>query len=861
MVPAELHAFPTLAAGASATTYFWHQLPYAVPGFISFIVGALLTALSAYATLRRRERRLDTVALALSALGYGSLGLVLGLRAVVLDHALLLILHTVFYPLALLLTPGSCLLVYALTGRRHRDLLVFATAAGLTVLLGWYALATGTAFSTTDGHTFGFGYYPTAGRLIAPWAIVGVAIGVPRFTPLLVRELFRSGRGQRLHLIGTLLLVLLTSLNLPVFLGLPVFPPGLFSFVPMVMVAYGVFRADFLDLNDLLFAKRGLYYVICVLLALTFGVLATLVAFGLDPSALARLPWIGWPLIPLVSALTVFALGIFVSGADPTAPLNLLAGASFFVLGFLTLSGVVRTLPIDPLVALRIDQLCYLVFGLAPSVLPRFALASVGLRVPRGFVVLDVIGVLSSAVALTQLMFKGYWVYEFARVPASGPAAKLFAVAGVVGTALGMRALRELRRQPRASLVAIAQLLSGLLILSNIAATNGLAVYTFGNLQALPALLASAAVLGGGPMRLREESVRVSSGMTLLAATMLPLLGVVLWALSPAWLAPRLRMLHAALLLSPIALMLFLLLFVFSQPIARRLEERAQRIEEEMRRAEVLLRNVLPDDVVNELKTRGRVKPRLLPEVTVLFTDIVGFTALAAALPPEAIVRELDAHFSRFDAIAARYGLERLKTIGDSYMAAAGLTRARRTDAVDACLAALEMLRAVEEAARSAPPGAPRLAVRIGLHTGPVVAGVIGKAKFAFDIWGDTVNIAARIEAASEEGRINVSERIYQRTLTLFAFTARGDVPVRNRGSVAMYFLDGVRPEFAGHEGASEAFAAARAEVLSRPTEPPPSSGPVLDSTLQSIPTAPAVPSIDTVWRPTEPKGPRRTRS
>jgi class 3 adenylate cyclase len=214
-------------------------------------------------------------------------------------------------------------------------------------------------------------------------------------------------------------------------------------------------------------------------------------------------------------------------------------------------------------------------------------------------------------------------------------------------------------------------------------------------------------------------------------------------------------------------------------------------------RIDALLHNVLPAPIVTELKATDRVEPRHHGEVTVLFTDFVGFTTIAEQVTAEKLVADLDACFSSFDAIVARRGLERLKTIGDSYMAAAGVPVARRTHAADAVLAALDIVRAISAhgAARAA-AGHPRWDVRVGLHTGPLVAGIVGQTRFAYDVWGDTVNIASRMESSGAPGCVNISAATAARVADLFVLQPRGQVPAKNKGLVEMFYVVGVRPEY-----------------------------------------------------------------
>lgn len=212
-------------------------------------------------------------------------------------------------------------------------------------------------------------------------------------------------------------------------------------------------------------------------------------------------------------------------------------------------------------------------------------------------------------------------------------------------------------------------------------------------------------------------------------------------------------------------------------------------IEEGEKKADSLLLNILPEYAAKELKEKGFIVPRRFPVATVLFADLVGFSKLCQGLTPEQIVGELNYLFVGFDFILERYNLEKIKTIGDGYMAAGGIPHPNSTSPVDAVKAGLEMIRSVERIRKdNEKSGKPSWGIRIGIHTGDLVAGVIGKSKFAYDIWGSAVNIASRMESAGEPGKVNVSGVTHQLVKEIFNTEYRGGIDVKNMGKMDMYF-------------------------------------------------------------------------
>jgi len=210
-------------------------------------------------------------------------------------------------------------------------------------------------------------------------------------------------------------------------------------------------------------------------------------------------------------------------------------------------------------------------------------------------------------------------------------------------------------------------------------------------------------------------------------------------------------------------------------------------LEQEKRRSEALLLNILPQKIVDRIRDGEKVIADRILEATILFCDLVGFTTLSQELPADRLIDFLSKIFSAFDRLAAEQGVEKIKTIGDAYMVVAGIPEAQSDHAVRIATLGLHMIHAVEVIAKATDL---KLRARIGIHTGPVVAGVIGTHKFAYDVWGDTVNTASRMESYSLPGRVQVSAATRLALGDRFDFERRGTIEIKGKGMMETFFLN-----------------------------------------------------------------------
>ena len=222
------------------------------------------------------------------------------------------------------------------------------------------------------------------------------------------------------------------------------------------------------------------------------------------------------------------------------------------------------------------------------------------------------------------------------------------------------------------------------------------------------------------------------------------------------------------------------------------INERTEELLKQKEKSEELIAKVLPRDTANEIKSTGRAASHKYEMVTVLFSDIEGFTKIAEQMNPEILIDELDKFFFKFDSVVEKFNIEKIKTIGDAYMCAGGIPDKNRTNPVEVVMAALEMIEHMKLLQKQ---NSKIWDLRIGIHTGPVIAGVVGQKKLSYDIWGDTVNTASRMESSGKSGKINVSGSTYEMVKDFFVCEHRGMMPVKYKGNIDMYFVKGYRPE------------------------------------------------------------------
>jgi len=236
------------------------------------------------------------------------------------------------------------------------------------------------------------------------------------------------------------------------------------------------------------------------------------------------------------------------------------------------------------------------------------------------------------------------------------------------------------------------------------------------------------------------------------------------------------------------------------------LEEQKAHLQDELEKEEKLLLNMLPRNIAKEIIETGKAAPKNYQNASVMFVDFKNFTKITENLRPTELVKELDESFAFFDDVVDKYNVEKIKTSGDAYMCVGGIPERNRTHAVDCVLAGLDFLNYIEEKKlKREGTGKPLWELRVGINTGKLVAGVIGKKKFVYDVWGDTVNVASRMEGAGEAGKINISETTFNQIKQYFDCSYRGKFEVKNKGKVDMYYVNRIKPLYSANEEGTSA--------------------------------------------------------
>jgi len=778
-----LYPLPRLSGEVSGWAYFWVKFPYAMPSFVTFLIGLFLITFSSSSGFSSMTRRRDIWTVALTFLSYSALACLTALRSVVADTEQLLLLHSWIYPVVLLLAPFSFYLSHLALGQWGSLLLYFGHVSWIPSVVAFISILDGTAFSGRWFH-YSFGSFPEASWPIKIWgAFPGIGLvffGLPAFL-----KDWQIRRSPPILLIGLFLLFSLTLFNLPVLAGIPVYPGSTLHFIPMLLIIIGLHQKSGRTWLDLLFTDRELFYFLNAILAMALIVLSLSFFGGLRVLEIQARQW--FPAVPITLAgmVVVFGSGIFIGGLEATNRINQYLTFILAILGFYLLLKTVEGLYLDPIIEHRVRQLLFIPLAFLPVLLYRLVDT---VRPGKGRWagrLLTVGGAVLSFFPFSDFMFSGYYNHAYGRIPAPGVLFWAFPLFFLIFSVIIILSSGFSVKGSLGRMILFCHSISLLLFLDLIVSGRGF-VFPYAWLLPVPVILLLPAI------QVRSAAAGIPHALRITVRLSLSSIVVVLIFLSILFFAIlnegslQNRLFYLILGGSPLLLLTFLLTFLFAGPIAEQLDHLYRNLIEEREKSDRLLDNILPPAVAFDLKRGVRVEPRLYDDVTVLFADFTAFSSYATTIKPSDLVRQLDSTFQAFDELCHRYGVEKLKTIGDAYMCVAGLTPSSRHEghAVRACRLAQAMIDLQTESVERLP-----LPLRIGIHSGPVVGGVTGSLKLSFDVWGHTVNVAARLEASSLPGRVHLSEVTFGKLGGGFPCEERGLLRLKNIPEMRTYFL------------------------------------------------------------------------
>ncbi|TGL19918.1 GAF domain-containing protein [Leptospira yanagawae] len=570
-------SIPELSIHPTAIEYFWHKLPWAIPNFLTIFVGLAIMALGILAIKRTNDRPL-LFSFICFAFSFTSLGFVLATRAVLQDQSTILFWNRIGYLGVILLSPSASFLTYYLTKKKYSILKFTGLIALVTVSIALYGICTQFDFNGKWFH-YEFGKYPVADFPIKLWGLFSAVNYLFVFGPTSIHFLSKHKsefESNKTLFLGLHICGILAITNLPSLVGYPVFPLSSFAFIPLSILGYGIFRSDFLNLNDLLFKQRGLFYFLSGFITTILLVIAFIVSFYLHPNLQLTAYLRPYFLVPLLSSIVVFALAIFIAGSNPDKKLNMLASISFFLAGAFTIVMVILKFDIPLIVTRRIEQIFYTLFVFTPGIHLRFCYALYEKKSPKQMRIFDFFSFVLSGLLWTPYFFSGFFEYNFGKISAGGIGLNAFGILGFIGIVFFLKDWIEFRKEYKnrlANLIVLFLFMGDFLILLNLPATMGIPIYTLGELQLLPALFISIFIIKLGAIPISGQATLIGNRVSLMILFFIPIT-MSFYVLNLINSFPvSVAIYHAIFVASPIALAFYLVSFVFLRSTAVKLDQ------------------------------------------------------------------------------------------------------------------------------------------------------------------------------------------------------------------------------------------------------------------------------------------------
>ena len=576
-----LNQINSLSLNPSNIEYFWHMLPFAYPGIITFLVAIILGGLSLYSGIKKVEKKELFLSFSLFCLGCGSLGLIMAFRAVVQDKVLLLKIHHIVFFFVMLFTPGFCHFLHVITEKRYKPVKVAIYLCWVTIAIGVVGIFLDRAFLPSF-HEYPFGLFPQSDIFLKPWGAVITAgflfIGLPYSIHHLRKHPDKETKPLIFGVVSICALIFTTA---PSFFGIPIYPLSSFIFLPLLLLAYGVFKSDFLSMNDFLFEQKGFFIILCTILSIAFIIMAFLAAYGFNK--LSDIPHISNFIVPFLSLFVCFALAIFSAGLNPKDKSFEYLGASLASIGFFLLALLTGALRLDPIINLRFQQVAYFFMMLLlvfKSHLINFTIKNKTLS--KFLSKIDWISIILSAFCFTNWIFKGYydgkWGYIFAW-DTLGSLIFLWFIFVEGFLLFQMFQSKEVVKKSLLKVLAIATSFTLAIFCLQSLSIKGFEVFPAGYFLIIPALIFCYGVIKHGSGFQQGRSLRLSRRIAGMNFIVLPIAIFLFYPYLSGHIGHSQAQSYLLLAFGPLVLFGFLLLFILSRPIADQMDKNIESLE------------------------------------------------------------------------------------------------------------------------------------------------------------------------------------------------------------------------------------------------------------------------------------------
>ena len=615
---------PGLSENPDALEYFWHQIPYGFPLLLSFLIGLTISVLSFLNVFRSKDKKGYIFSFAMTILGLTFYVFIQFSRIVIFSLERILVSNRIIYILPFLGGSFAPIFIYYVSEKKDKLLIAAAFLYSMSALVIAYSVVTNTIF-TGEVIKTEIGRFPVVfPKVVYAGMITTICMIYASFSSWRIYRT-RQRSMERFIFYGFFSFVLIAVNVFLLISGKNIFPFAVFMFIPLLSIAYGAFRSDFLDLSDLLFKKNLLFYILSVFISLSFLVFAVGVALFLVPGENFQYRNFHF-LIPLFSAVVTICLSAYIAGNNPENRLSMFVAMTLFMNGLLNIIMIFRGLYLPILIEHRIGQILFTFIAFNASVQFRLLYIAYNKEVPKISWLIDATAVLTSLFALSPYLYKGYYEFSFGRSGASGPVLLLFSLVNMITLfkiLYDWYSFREEKKGSLQAMVMIFAVLGSILSLSAVPSTLGLPIYPLTNLQFIPSLVLAFAILKFHALPIRGETVELTNKISFASTLLVPIILLFYFGGQRIDTSRFQLVLHIVFIGSFLIISIFTFTYILLRPIAKKLDEEKEKIlqaqletETERQKSEKLLLNILPKDVASELKEKGFAEPVLFENVS-----------------------------------------------------------------------------------------------------------------------------------------------------------------------------------------------------------------------------------------------------